>query len=384
MKASQPVLKTVAEPKRRRAAGSAWHWQQTDTWYYTPPGSKRRVALLDSSGRRIKGKANKQAAELALARLKAQTHWKPSPDVAAEPKQVLLVADVCSEYVQHNAARVLGKHVGAEHGDHVRRILNDFAGYCGALPVDQLQKIHLEHWIAAHASWRSSVTRRNAIVTVLAAFEFACERHGVRHSLGGFPKPAQCPRLHSLSVEDERAAYGATDRPFRDFLFAAIHTGLRPFCELAHLRKQDVELLGGNMLWRVYSSKTKKTRRIPVRSEVTDLVRRRLKTAAEDDVLFPNPQGRRWLKVTGVARFSKIKRKLGWDQDPVRKHYSCYSCRHTFAHRLLSGFWNQGAGCTIETLAELMGNTPQVAFAHYGREWGQHYQDPLWTAIGAG
>ena len=24
-----------------------------------------------------------------------------------------------------------------------------------------------------------------------------------------------------------------------------------------------------------------------------------------------------------------------------------------------------------------------MAFDHYGREWGQHYQEPLWAAIGA-
>ena len=32
--------------------------------------------------------------------------------------------------------------------------------------------------------------------------------------------------------------------------------------------------------------------------------------------------------------------------------------------------------------AELIGDTPKVAFDHYGREWGQHYQEPLWAAIG--
>jgi hypothetical protein len=39
-------------------------------------------------------------------------------------------------------------------------------------------------------------------------------------------------------------------------------------------------------------------------------------------------------------------------------------------------------GCSIEVLAELIGDTPKVAFDHYGREWGQHYQEPLWAAIG--
>ena len=29
-----------------------------------------------------------------------------------------------------------------------------------------------------------------------------------------------------------------------------------------------------------------------------------------------------------------------------------------------------GRACTIETLAELIGDTPKVAFDHYGKEWG--------------
>jgi len=41
---------------------------------------------------------------------------------------------------------------------------------------------------------------------------------------------------------------------------------------------------------------------------------------------------------------------------------------------MLSGYWNGGAGCSIETLAELIGDMPKVAFDHYGKEWGQHYQ----------
>ena len=89
------------------------------------------------------------------------------------------------------------------------------------------------------------------------------------------------------------------------------------------------------------------------------------------------------LCMTGVVRFLTIKKKLGWNTDPVKSKYSCYTCRHTFAHRMLSGYWTGGVGCSIETLAELIGDTPKVAFDHYGKEWGQHYQDPLWAAIGA-
>ena len=54
--------------------------------------------------------------------------------------------------------------------------------------------------------------------------------------------------------------------------------------------------------------------------------------------------------MTGVVRFLTLKKKLGWDVDPAKRHYSCYTCRHTFAHRMLSGYWKGGAGCSIETL----------------------------------
>ena len=159
----------------------------------------------------------------------------------------------------------------------------------------------------------------------------------------------------------------------------------RPFCELAKLNAAHVDETPQGMMWRVYSSKTKKTRRIPVRPEVAKLTRKLLKTAPTADApIFRNPQGNPWKKVTGVHRFLKLKRELGWIAPDSRARYSTYSCRHTFAHRMLSGYWNGGVGCSIEVLAELIGDTPKVAFDHYGREWGQHYHEPLWAALGQG
>ena len=110
-------------------------------------------------------------------------------------------------------------------------------------------------------------------------------------------------------------------------LFAAIHTGLRPFCELARTTADDVEETERGMIWRVYSSKTRKTRKIPVRAEVAELTRRLMETASKGSgvPLFRNPQGRGWKKVTAVARFRRIREKLDWNDDPVKKAYSCYA-----------------------------------------------------------
>ncbi len=56
--------------QRRQQHGSAWHWAQTDCWYCTEPGTKKRVALFDEDGQWIRGKDSKEAAQMAMARIK--------------------------------------------------------------------------------------------------------------------------------------------------------------------------------------------------------------------------------------------------------------------------------------------------------------------------
>ena len=365
--------------QRRQAHGSAWHWKQTDCWYYTLPGTKKRMALLDEHGQRIRGQANKLAAEMALARVNVRGEEESGGGE-------WLVARACSEYLQYCQRGVTKGTISKGHRDNAAGWLNDLCSYCGGMPVAQLKKAHVQSWVESHATWRSPATQRSVLAVVLAAFNRAEQMHGIAHPLKGLKKPVSKPRLHSFSPEEEKTLYEATEERFREFLFAAIHTGLRPFCELARLRAEDVEESGRGMLWRVHSSKTQKTRKIPVRLEVAALTRKLMKAAPKGSgiPLFRNTKGQPWKRMTGVVRFLALKDKLGWDQDAVKGHYSCYTCRHTFAHRMLSGYWTGGVGCSIETLAELIGDTPKVAFDHYGKEWGQHYQDPLWVAIGAG
>lgn len=369
--------------KRRQSHGSAWHWKQTDCWYFTLPGSKKRVPLFDEQGERIRGAKNREAANIALARVKLRLDLEP--DVQLDVGS-WLVARVCSEYLQYCHQRVASNQMSQGHLTNSTAWLNDLCEYCGALQVAKLKKGHIQKWIDSHDTWRSPATRRGVISVVLAAFNRAEEMFGVANPLKGLKKPKSTPRLASISPEDEQLLYGATDSAFGNFLTAAFHTGLRPFCELARMTADDVEESDRGLMWRVYSSKTKKTRKIPVRPEIAELTRELMKTAPRGSgtPLLRNSQGRQWQPSAGVIRFLSLKKKLGWHHDPIKGKYSCYTCRHTFAHRMLSGYWSNGDGCSIETLAELIGDTPKVAFDHYGREWGQHYQEPLWQAIGEG
>ncbi|HEX3657319.1 MAG TPA: tyrosine-type recombinase/integrase [Pirellulales bacterium] len=340
------------------------------------------MPLFDDQGQRIRGKSNQVAAERAWAQVKVAGAINGD----AVPNEEWLVARVCSEYIQYCERGLVAGTISRGHRDGAAAFLNDLCGFCGALPVAELKKGHVQEWIESHTGWRSSATHRSVIAIVLAAFNRAEEMCDVPNPLKDLKKPAAQPRLQSFSVEDEETLYEATEECFRNFLFAAIHTGLRPFCELAQLTAEHVEENDRGMMWRIYSSKTKKTRKIPVQKAVAALSRRLMATAPKGSgkPLFRNTQGNAWKRMTGVVRFLAIKQKLGWDQHSSKQKYSCYTCRHTFAHRMLSGYWNNGVGCSIETLAELIGDTPKVAFDHYGKEWGQHYQEPLWAAIGAG
>jgi len=370
--------------ERRQAHGSAWHWKQTDCWYYTPARSRRRVPLFDEQGERIRGKQNQSAAERALDRAKLAD--AAQADGKSPGGETWLVARVCSEYIQYCERGLAAGSISQGHCRSAAAFLNDLCRYCGALPAGELKKAHVQEWLESHAGWRSSATCRSVLSIVLAAFNRAEEMFDVPNPLKGMKKPAAKPRLQSFSSEDEQAMYDATEVRFRDFLFAAVRTGLRPFSELARLTADHVEESNRGMMWRVYATKTKKTRKIPVPEEVAALTRQLMLTAPKgsDRPLFRNTRDKPWKRTNGVVRFIAIKRKLGWNLNPVKRNYSCYTCRHTFAHRMLSGYWNGGAGCSIETLAELIGDTPKVAFDHYGREWGQHYQEPLWAALGVG
>jgi integrase len=374
--------KAVRRKPRRQSHGTAWHWKQTDAWYYTLPGTKKRIPLFDEEGNRIHGLANRKAAQLALARVKLGQGWQPEVPPATAEEWV--VAKVCSEYIQYCERGAAKGTLSEGHRYNATWVLNDLCAFCGGLPVSQLKKGHIRTWLESHAKWKSPATFRTVIADVLAAFNYAEVNHDVPNPLKGLKKPPANPRLQSFSPEEEKAVYAATDRAHGDFLFVCLHTGLRPFCELARITADHVEETPRGMMWRVYSSKTKKTRKIPVRPEVAKLTREVMRSAPRGSgiPLFRSTRGRAWTRVNGVVRFLGIKKKLEWDKDPVRKKFSTYSCRHTFAHRMLSGYWNEGVGCSIETLAELIGDTPKVAFDHYGKEWGQHYQEPLWTAIG--
>ena len=170
---------------RRQSHGSAWYWSQTRCWCYTLPGTKKRVPLFDEDGERIRGKENREVAELALA--KEKLAWNGEGESSANGEW--LVARVCSEYIQYCERGLANGTISMGHRDSAVSWLNDLCAYCGGLRIDELKKGHVQRWIESHTTWRSADTHRSVISVVKAAFNRAAEMYDVPNPLKGRRKP---------------------------------------------------------------------------------------------------------------------------------------------------------------------------------------------------
>ena len=166
--------------QRRQQHGSAWHWKQTDCWYYTRPGTRKRVPLFDEDGNRIRGKENKEKAQLALARIRiAQQDGEPQ---IPQTDDQWTVARVCSLYIDQCKNAYENGTGSFGQFDSANRYLNDLCGYCGAMRVAELKKGHIKNWVESHGTWRSPATQRNVLGLVLAAFNYADRMYEVPNS----------------------------------------------------------------------------------------------------------------------------------------------------------------------------------------------------------
>lgn len=366
--------------KRRQQHGSAWHWKQTDSWYYTEPGTKKRIPLFDEKGERIRGQDNKEAAGLALARIKLVDELS-TPIPATDKWTVAKVFDIYLADLHRSA--------NPDWAKQVERWLNDLCAYCGALLVHEFKKKHLRTWLQRHTTWNHN-SQRNVIASVKAAFNFCCKFDDLEvNPIAGYEKPAATPRVTSFSPEEEQAMYDGADEAFGLFIKACILTGARPYSELAKVTADHVVETPQGIYYLLKArtddgksghktgKKTGKDRRIMLCEEIETITRELMLKAPKGSglTLFLSTRGRAWKKCNCVGRFLELKRKLEFSKDKC-----LYTARHTFAKRTLSGYYT-GKPVTIEVLAGLMGNTPAVAWRHYA-QWADEYNDPLWEALG--
>ena len=350
--------------------------------------------LCDAEGNHLRNPDDDETAQIAYARYVAERATNPLTSTCC--RDSMLVADVCQRYLEHaqrqNAAETYRLRADLlfdfcsgfparfrEQTDKAHATDRLHAGY-GARAWNQLRKIDVEDWLAAHPGWKST---RAAVQAVRRAFNYCLEQGLITaNPVKGIKVKASGKRVTYFTPEVEEALYKFATPALALAIKVCIHTGARPMCEFGRLEARHVQVdEKGNMLW-WFSPKEAKVRGKPRVVRIPRYVMPLVEAAAKKHPagkLFRDQHGRPWTNRTLRDAFTKLRRRLLRKGIPIDKSDVMYTCRHTYAKRMLAGYWT-GKPLTIEFLAALMGNTPKICWEHYA-QWCDKYTEPLWESL---
>lgn len=123
-----------------------------------------------------------------------------------------------------------------------------------------------------------------------------------------------------------------------------------------------------------------KDRVIYVAEEIAQAVRQQIKIYPTGK-LFRDDRGTPWTVISLGRTFRQLRDRLRKAGVEIDDHDVMYTARHTFAKRMLMGYW--GKQVSLEVLAGLMGNTPKICWEHYAH-FVPSYVDPFWDAVNGG
>lgn len=396
--------------RKRGGANRGYFYRAGRGWYATNGGSPKR--LRDPEGHPLKDvKLAHGKLREALARfLSEQEAGARSPKTAGTsstgPKAGVTLLDVCRAYLSHveanNAEATYAlradtlfdlcfglparyRKVALQSGGQLTAAQKREAARCrihdgfGKVLVEELLPLHIDQWLNAHPTWKGS--RRSRIQAIKRALNYATEKGLIEaNPIKGYSTPRAISRVTCLTPEQE-AALAMRSRPeFATALRVCIRTGARPGVEFAALTSRHVAIRDGRMEWtfKPEESKTGIRRVLRIKDpEVIGLVERQL---AEHRIgtVFRNSRGLPWNRESLAIAFRSAKARAERDGVAFDPDACMYSCRHTYAKRTLQGHWT-GKHINIETLAALMGNSPQVCRDHY-LQWSEIDNSRLWEA----
>lgn len=341
----------------------------------------------------------------------ARRRLRPVEKVPKSAKADVQVGEVCGRYLENlkGEAGEIGPHPKGKARTYIDRgeTLYDFAyghpaeHFCGGdlgkrakrmkdnpparihpgfghLLCSQLTPAHIDDWLNGH-DWKPG-GRRTRVQAVKRAFNFAVERKLITvNPIRGYMIPCSKSRVNYLSPEQERAMIEHASTAFALALKVCIRTGARFGCEFAALTARHVRDHGDKMEWEFQpeESKTGRLRRVLITDpEILGIVRDRLKEVPEGESLFRNSNGSPWNRKILSHNFRRVKTKIEKKGIRLDPDACMYSCRHTYAKRILEGYWT-GKPASIKTLARLMGNSVQVCLDHY-LQFSEADNEMLW------
>lgn len=251
-------------------------------------------------------------------------------------------------------------------------------GY-GHLLATSLTFTHIDQWIAAHDKWtRGGI--RTRVQAIKRALNYAREAGYIsRNPIRGYKVKRATTRVTYITPEQEMSLLQHASPALRVAIQVCIRTGARPGKEFCKLTSDHITDHGDRMEWKFQAdeSKTDKLRIIRIAdSDIIQITREHMERSPKGKPIFRSTNGQPWTRFNVSQRFRFLKYKLVKKGVDFDKDCCMYSCRHTYAKRTLEGYWT-GKPCNIETLARLMGNSPQVCRDHY-LQWSVVDNDFLW------
>jgi len=383
--------------KTRHGDGSPWWNASKVGWSITyKENGKPRNRLL-AKGWEGHDEAIRQWKEMTAG----QTAALPLADLSkGEDTTVEELVALRLEYLKNNAS--LGSYKNSKGW------LNDFCynpkfGFAKTT-IRELRNggiARIKQWVAAH-QWNDS-TKESVYKTVKALFNYATDRSedglGIIESspIGklntGRTRVRGKSRAGVFSADQEAAILRNADPrgiypQFATAFKVLLATGVRPeeFCSLtaADVRRDS----SGESYWWVKHKNIKKTgskRRVYLTPEVQRITVEQIGKYPGGPI-FRNSWDQPWDRDRLYQAFRRVTARkecvaLGLDDHEVgvrtdgRKKseyiFVIYTCRHTFAHRHLTGFYKRPDGTPIVLsygeVAELMGNTAAEVERTYGK-----------------
>ena len=356
---------------RKKGSRNRGYWFRKGRGWYVGP-----QPLLNADGKHIKDPAERQAAEQAYHALKVNGPTTPEPTGSG-----FTVREVCREYLKEAKVKASPQTYTLR-----KRFLYDFCegkkgvhkGY-GNLPIAELIGLHVKQWLDAH-KWNGS--RRMAYQAVRRAFHYGKELGmAPENKTLSFKAGSVRKRKTYFDKATEEILCATAPRALVDVIRTIVATGCRPG-EVARLEKRHIEESNGRMIWRFTpgehktGSRTQRDRVIRVPSEIATLVKHRIKWQTGNHI-FLNSYGKPWTSSSLKDAFTRLRKRLATNGVKLKPDQTLYTCRHTYAKRQL----DKGIG--VEVLAAQMGNSRQVAWEHYGRDWDQQADNSeiLWSGI---
>lgn len=389
--------------RKRGGRNRGYFFRKGRGWYATESG--RMIPLRYEDGEHIKdARANEADVKEAHARWLLDRNVE---QVSDEPEDAVTMLEVCQAYLANvkatGAVRTLRNRADTlfdfcfglppqfrnktddrtvpltpqRKREAAKMRIHD--GY-GQLLFSDLKPLHVDQWLNAHPTWTAG-GRRTRIQALKRAVNYCKERGLIdRNPIHGYSTPRSRGRVTYLTPEQEEACYENCKPEAGLAIRVCIRTGARFGCEFAAVTAKHVVDHGDRMEW-VFKSDESKTGRLRI-IRITDpdiiaAVRRQMERYPQGP-LFRNSKGTPWIETNLSQRFRTMKRRLARKGIELDADACMYSCRHTYAKRILQGYWS-GKPTNIETLARLMGNTPQVCRDHY-LQWSMIDNDPLWDA----